>query len=71
MYTNGFENCGVSLGDLSESDLARTLDDKIARPTAKGRPLTVEITDLGSGRLLTVLPLGLYLVVQTTAAAGE
>ena len=27
-YTNGFENCGVSLGDLSESDLARTLDDK-------------------------------------------
>ena len=45
-YTNGFENCGVSLGDLSESDLARTLDDKrpadskgetpMARPSSHG-----------------------------------
>lgn len=40
-YTNGFENCGVSLGDLSESDLARTLDDK--RPAdSKGETLTVD-----------------------------
>ena len=35
-YTNGFENCGVSLGDLSESDLARPWTTS-ARPTAKGR----------------------------------
>ena len=65
-YTNGFENCGVSLGDLSESDLARTLDDK--RPAdSKGETLTV---DTNGKAVFSRLPLGLYLVVQSTASTG-
>lgn len=65
-YTNGFENCGVSLGDLSESDLARTLDDK--RPAdSKGETLTV---DTDGKAVFSRLPLGLYLVVQSTASTG-
>lgn len=65
-YTNGFENCGVSLGDLSESDLARTLDDK--RPAgSKGETLTV---DTDGRAVFSRLPLGLYLVVQSTASTG-
>lgn len=65
-YTNGFENCGVSLGDLSESDLARTLDDK--RPAdSKGETLPV---DTDGKAVFSRLPLGLYLVVQSTASTG-
>ena len=65
-YTNGFENCGVSLGDLSESDLARTLDDK--RPAdSKGETLTL---DTDGKAVFSRLPLGLYLVVQSTASTG-
>ena len=65
-YTNGFENCGVSLGDLSESDLARTLDDK--RPaSSKGETLTV---DTDGRAVFSRLPLGLYLVVQSSASSG-
>ena len=65
-YTNGFENCGVSLGDLSESDLARTLDDK--RPAdSKGETLTV---DTDGKAVFSRLPLGLYLLVQSTASTG-
>ena len=65
-YTNGFENCGVSLGDLSESDLARTLDDK--RPAgSKGETLTL---DTNGKAVFSRLPLGLYLVVQSTASTG-
>ena len=29
-YTNGFEECGIELGDLSEGDLAQQLAEKIA-----------------------------------------
>ena len=65
-YTNGFENCGVSLGDLSESDLAWILDDK--RPAdSKGETLTLG-TD--GKAVFSRLPLGLYLVVQSTASTG-
>lgn len=65
-YTNGFENCGVSLGDLSESDLARTLDDK--RPaSSKGETVTV---DTDGKAVFSRLPLGLYLIVQSTASTG-
>ena len=65
-YTNGFENCGVSLGDLSESDLARILDDK--RPAgSKGETLTL---DTDGKAVFSRLPLGLYLVVQSTASTG-
>ena len=65
-YTNGFENCGVSLGDLSESDLAQTLNEK--RPaSSKGETLTL---DTDGKAVFSRLPLGLYLVVQSTASTG-
>ena len=60
VYTNGFEDCGVELGDLSEGELAGRLAD-----TAEST--TVEISDLGVAEFGD-LEVGLYLVVQTTAA---
>lgn len=64
VYTNGFEDCGVELGDLSEGELAGRLAEKIAT-TAEST--TVEISDLGVAEF-DDLEVGLYLVVQTTAA---
>ena len=63
-YTNGFEDCGVELGDLSEGELAGRLAEKIA---ATAESTTVEISDLGVAEFGD-LEVGLYLVVQTTAA---
>ena len=63
-YTNGFEDCGVELGDLSEGELASQLAEKIA---ATAESTTVEISDLGVAEFGD-LEVGLYLVVQTTAA---
>lgn len=63
-YTNGFEDCGVELGDLSEGELASQLAEKIA---ATAESTTVEINDLGVAEFGD-LEVGLYLVVQTTAA---
>lgn len=64
VYTNGFEDCGVELGDLSEGELAGQLAEKIA---ATAESTTVEISDLGVAEFGD-LEVGLYLVVQTTAA---
>lgn len=64
VYTNGFEDCGVELGDLSEGELAGWLAEKIA---ATAESTTVEISDLGVAEFGD-LEVGLYLVVQTTAA---
>lgn len=64
VYTNGFEDCGVELGDLSEGELAGRLAEKIA---ATAESTTVEISDLGVAEVGD-LEVGLYLVVQTTAA---
>lgn len=63
-YTNGFEDCGVELGDLSEGELASQLAEKIA---ATAESTTVEISSLGIAEFGD-LEVGLYLVVQTTAA---
>lgn len=63
-YTNGFEDCGVELGDLSEGELAGRLAEKIA---ATAESTTVEISELGAAEFGD-LEVGLYLVVQTTAA---
>lgn len=63
-YTNGFEDCGVELGDLSEGELASQLAEKIA---ATAESTTVEISSLGVAEFGD-LEVGLYLVVQTTAA---
>lgn len=64
VYTNGFEDCGVELGDLSEGELAGRLAEKIA---ATAESTTVEISELGAAEFGD-LEVGLYLVVQTTAA---
>lgn len=64
VYTNGFEDCGVELGDLSEGELAGRLAEKIA---ATAESTTVEVSDLGMAEFGD-LEVGLYLVVQTTAA---
>lgn len=64
VYTNGFEDCGVELGDLAEGELAGRLAEKIA---ATAESTTVEISDLGTAEFGD-LEVGLYLVVQTTAA---
>lgn len=64
VYTNGFEDCGVELGDLSEGELAGRLVEKIA---ATAESTTVEISDFGAAEFGD-LEVGLYLVVQTTAA---
>lgn len=63
-YTNGFEDCGIELGDLSESELAVQLAKRIA-DTAESK--TVEVGSAGVAEF-TDLELGLYLVLQSTPA---
>ena len=63
-YTNGFEDCGIELGDLSESELAVQLAKHIA-DTAESK--TVEVGSAGVAEF-TDLELGLYLVLQSTPA---
>lgn len=65
-YTNGFEHCGIELGDLSDSTLAGKLENKLSASAAG--------TDASVGANGTVkfsdLKLGLYLVVQKEACTG-
>lgn len=63
-YTNGFEECGIELGDLSEGDLAQQLAEKIA---ATAESTTLEVGDSGTVEFED-LEVGLYLVVQSKAA---
>lgn len=63
-YTNGFEDCGIELGDLSEGDLAEQLTGKIAATAAS---TTLEVGDSGTVEF-DDLEVGLYLVVQSRAA---
>lgn len=63
-YTNGFEDCGIELGDLSESELAIQLAKCIA-DTAESK--TVEVSSAGVAEF-TDLELGLYLILQSTPA---
>ena len=63
-YTNGFEDCGIELGDLSESELAVQLAKHIAETTESK---TVEVGSAGVAEF-TDLELGLYLVLQSTPA---
>lgn len=65
-YTNGFEDCGIELGDLSEGDLAEQLAGKIAATAAS---TTLEVGDSGTVEF-DDLEVGLYLVVQSRAAEG-
>ena len=65
-YVNGFEDCGISLEDLSDSGLAEKLDQK--RPdTACG---TAKPVDEQGQVKYTDLEEGLYLLVQTKKSEG-
>ncbi len=63
-YTNGFEDCKIELGDLSESDLAKKLAGQI---TSTMTSTTVTVGENGVARFDDLKP-GLYLIVQKTAA---
>lgn len=65
-YTNGFENCGVDMGDLSDSKLAEKLEKKISEDAVK----QVEAIGTDGNVIFEELPVGLYLLVQTEAAEG-
>lgn len=63
-YTNGFEDCGIELGDLSEGELAAKLAGKIS---ATAESTTQEVGEDGT-TTFEDLAVGLYLIVQSTAA---
>lgn len=65
-YTNGFEDCGIELVNLEDSSLAGKLEKKIS---ASARS-TTKTTDAKGNVLYADLTPGLYLIVQTKAAAG-
>ena len=65
-YVNGFENCGVDLGDLSDSRLAEELEKKISDASVG----TVKMIENNGNVIFENLPVGLYLLVQTEAAEG-
>lgn len=65
-YTNGFEACGIDLGDLTASTLPGKLQEKLSANAAK----TAVTVDKDGVARFSDLPLGLYLVVQTKAATG-
>lgn len=65
-YTNGFENCGVALGDLSDSGLADKLQAKIPNSARK----TTKTIGKDGRAIFGNLRTGLYLVVQTKSAEG-
>lgn len=65
-YINGFEDCGMELGDLDSGDLAAKLTENIP----EGAEKTVQSVDANGEVTFSDLPLGVYLLVQTEAAEG-
>lgn len=65
-YTNGFEECGIDLGNLEDSDLAGKIEKKIS---ASAYSVTKTTDAQGKVQYVDLTP-GLYLIVQTKAAAG-
>lgn len=66
VYCGDFDGCGIELGDLTDSALARQLEGYLS-PAAEG---TVQTVDSEGCAAFSQLELGLYLVVQTKASAG-
>lgn len=66
VYCGDFDGCGIELGDLTDSTLARQLEGYLS-PAAEG---TVQTVDSEGCATFSQLELGLYLVVQTKASAG-
>lgn len=65
-FVNGFENCGVTLGDLSDSTLASQLEAKLASSAETSK----QTTDANGTLKFDNLECGLYLVINTAAATG-
>lgn len=65
-YTNGFENCGIALDNVSESALASRLAEKV---TQNAQAVTKTVNDSGIA-VFGDLKAGLYLIVQKQAAEG-
>lgn len=65
-YTNGFENCGIDLGDLSDKTLADKLSKVVASDAGK---VTQSVASDGTVKFSN-LKLGLYLVLQTKSGTG-
>lgn len=63
---NGFEDCGVSLDNLEDSKLASQLEAKVDSAKSK---VTSTVSSSGTVKFED-LELGLYLIVQETAAEG-
>lgn len=60
-YVNGFENCGIELGNLDDSALAEKLENRLSK-TAVG---TTQAVDANGTVKYSDLSAGLYLFVQT------
>ncbi len=65
-YINGFEDCGIPLDNVEDSELAGRLQAKLSA-SASGTSQTV---GSAGGVRYTGLAAGLYLIVQTERAAG-
>lgn len=64
VYVNGFENCGISLGNLTDSTLPGKLQSKIQSTASK----TTASIDSNGRASFGNLSLGLYLLVQNKTA---
>lgn len=60
VYTNGFENCGIDLGNLKDSSLAGELEGKISKSTKS----TSKEVESGKVEFADLKP-GVYLIKQT------
>ena len=65
-YVNGFEECGIQLNNLADSELAGKLESKLS-DSAKG--ITKNIDTNGNVKY-TNLSTGLYLLIQTKESTG-
>lgn len=65
-YVNGFESCGIALGDLSDTSLPGKLQAKMAKDAVT----TKKTIDQAGTVRFDNLPVGLYLVMQDDAAKG-
>lgn len=65
-YTNGFENCGIELGNLQDTTLASQLEGKI---TASTQSVTQTVGENGQALFSDLTP-GLYLLRQTKGSNG-
>lgn len=64
VYANGFENCGIELGDLNDGDLPKKLQEKISDNSWKN----VQTVGQDGTAKFSGLKAGLYLIVNTRAA---